>query len=148
MSCGPQFVGDALWLDAELRPPSHFIAGPMQVAVMGATKRHRVFIADLEAKASRLRKAQVMGVRWLAPANHTGLRGNKLAVALVAPPSRLWRHGIILKFGAVMSREQRLTAGASTDLSVSRRENIRLRDRRWVLPRLGQLPSCPCIERV
>ena len=69
----------------------------MQVAVVRATKRHREFIADLEAKASRLGKAQVMSVRWLASANHTRLCGDKLAVTLVAPPSRLWHYGIIFK---------------------------------------------------
>jgi len=60
----------------------------MQVTVMGAAKRHRIFIADFETEASGLRKSKVVGVGWLTPANHTGLRGNELAVTLVAPPAR------------------------------------------------------------
>ena len=81
----PQFVGNAFWLDAELRPPADLIAGPMQVTVMRAAKRHRIFIADFEPEASWLRKSKVVGVGWLTPTNYTGLRGNKLAMALVAP---------------------------------------------------------------
>jgi hypothetical protein len=34
----------------------------MQVAMMGAAKRHRKLITDFEAEASWLREAQVMGV--------------------------------------------------------------------------------------
>ena len=97
MSGGPQFVSNALWLDVELRPPAEFIAGAMQITVMGAAKRHRIFIADFETEASWLRKPEVMGVGWLTPANHTGLRGNELAVTLVAPPPSLWRDGVIFK---------------------------------------------------
>ena len=66
--------------------------------MMGATERHRELIADLEAEASRLREAQVMGIRRLAAANHTGLRGNKLAMAFVAPPPCFRRHGVTFKF--------------------------------------------------
>ena len=63
--------------------------------MMGAAERHRELIADLEAEAPGLREAQVMGVRRLAPTNHAGLRGDKLAVTFVAPPPRFRRHGII-----------------------------------------------------
>ena len=89
MGGGPQFVRDGLWLDAELPPPTDFVAGPMQIPVMGAAKRHRIFVADFETEPSWLRESEVVGVGWLTPANQTGLRGNKLAVALVAPPTGL-----------------------------------------------------------
>ncbi len=62
-----------------------------------AAERHRELIADLEAEAAWLRKAQVMGVRRLAAANNAGLRGYELAVSFVAPPSRFGRDGIIFK---------------------------------------------------
>ena len=66
--------------------------------MMGATERHRELIADLEAEAPGLREAQVVGIRRLAATNDAGLRGNKLAVAFVAPPSGFRRHRIIFKF--------------------------------------------------
>ena len=69
----------------------------MQLAMMGAAERHRELIADLEAEASGLREAQVMGIRRLAAANHTGLCGDKLAMAFVAPSSRFRRHCVIFK---------------------------------------------------
>ena len=94
---GPKFVSDTFRLDGELRPPSHFIPGLMQVPMMGAAQRHRELIADLEAEASWLREAQVMGVRRLAAANHAGLRGDKLAVTFVAAPPCFGRHGIRFK---------------------------------------------------
>ena len=89
MRCGPKLVSHGHRLDAELGPPADFISGAMQVAMMGAAQRHRELIAGLEAKASWLREAQVVGVRRLASANHAGLRGDKLAVTFVAPPPRL-----------------------------------------------------------
>ena len=71
----------------------------MQFTVMGTAKRHRIFVAHFETEASWLRKPEVVGVGWLTPANHTGLRGNELAVTLVAPPTSLWRNGVIFKSG-------------------------------------------------
>ena len=65
--------------------------------MMRAAQRHRELIADLEAEASGLREAQMMGIRWLASANHAGLRGDKLTVTFVAPPPRFRRYGIIFK---------------------------------------------------
>ncbi len=138
MRCRPKFVSDAHWLDAELPPPSHFIAGPMQVAMMRAAQRHREFIADLEAKASGLGKAQVMSVRWLAAANHTGLCGDKLAVTLVAPPPRFRRHGIIFKISAVMSAAGDGNEPAGLDLSCRQGRGRPIAGRRCVLPTSGQ----------
>lgn len=65
--------------------------------MMGPAERYRELIADLEAKAPGLREAQMMGIRRLASANHAGLRGDKLTVTFVAPPSRFRRHGVIFK---------------------------------------------------
>ena len=63
--------------------------------MMGPAERYRKLIADLEAKASGLREAQVMSVRRLAAANNACLRGDKLTVTLVAPPPRLGRSKIV-----------------------------------------------------
>ena len=127
MGCRPKFVGNAYRLDAELRPPSHFIAGPMQVAMMRAAERHREFIADLEAKASRLREAQVMGVRRLAPANDAGLRGDKLrgdachaAAAFSASPHNLQNPALVLLAGKGTQPSQQ----GSPQLSEAARNSI------------------------
>ena len=45
----------------------------MQVTMMGAAQRHRELIADLEAEASWLREAQVMGVRRLSSAHNVAV---------------------------------------------------------------------------
>ena len=74
----------------------------MQIAMMRATQRYRELIADLEAEASGLRVAQVMGVRWLAPTNHAGLRSDKLAVTFVAPPPGFGCYGIIFESRVLM----------------------------------------------
>ena len=130
----PKFVGNALRLDAELRPPSHFIAGPMQLAMMGAAERHREFVADFEAKASRLREAQVMGIRRLAAANHTGLCGDKLAMAFVTPPPRFRRHRVIFKIQhGVGRRAGDATEPAGLTSAVGGGESP-ISGRRFVLP--------------
>ena len=95
---GPKLISNTFRLNTELCPPSHFVTGLMHVAMMGTTERHRELIADLEAEAPRLREAQVVGIRRLAATNDAGLRCNKLAMAFVASPPRLWRHGIIVQY--------------------------------------------------
>ena len=98
MSCSPKFVRNAHRLDAELGPPSDFIAGSMQIAMMRATERHRELVAHFEAEASWLREAQVMGVRGLAAADHACLLGHELAVMPVTPPPQFRRHGVVFEF--------------------------------------------------
>src|SRR5436190_9389722 len=93
----PQLVSNGLRLDPELRPPSHFIAGSMELAMMAAAERHRELITGLDAEAPGLRETQVMGIRWLAATDHTGLCGNKFAMAFVASPSCLRRDRVLFK---------------------------------------------------
>ena len=98
MGCRPKFVSHAQGLDAISRPPAHFIVGAMQLAMVHAAERHGEFVADLQAKASRLGKAQMMGIGRLTTANETGLGRDKSAMAFVTPSPGARRHRICLKF--------------------------------------------------
>src|SRR5436190_24304306 len=104
----------------------------MQLAMMGAAERHRELVADLEAEASGLREAQVMGVRRLAAANHTGLCGDKLAMAFVAPPPRFRRHRVVFK---IQQRCWAQTRGCNRagriDLSCRRWREFQIWDVGW-----------------
>ena len=62
MSLAPEFVSDAHRIDAELCPPSNFVSGAVQLAMMGAAERNGELVAHLLAQACWLRKAQVVGV--------------------------------------------------------------------------------------
>lgn len=83
---GPQLEGDVDRLDSRSRPPVHFLAGLVQFAVMGPTRRDGEFIADLQPQAARLRKPQMMSVAGLPTAYQTGLLGDKPQMALVTQP--------------------------------------------------------------
>lgn len=69
----PKLLGDLERLDPKFLPPSRFVAGIMQLAVMTAAKWDSEFIAHLEAKRSGLRKAEMMWVAGLAAADEAGL---------------------------------------------------------------------------
>jgi hypothetical protein len=49
----------------------------MQLTMMHAAERHGELVADLQAKASRLCKAQMMSIGGLITANQTGLAATK-----------------------------------------------------------------------
>ena len=55
---------------------------------MAAAERHRKLIADLEAKSTWLREAEVVRLAWMAAADETGLRGNEAKMRLI--PAALW----------------------------------------------------------
>ena len=56
----------------------------MQLAVMEPADRDRVFVADLAPQRARLSEPKVMGFSRRPPADHARLRGDVLAVLLVA----------------------------------------------------------------
>src|SRR5258708_1762534 len=94
----------------------------MQLAMMGAAERHRELVTDLEAETSGLREAQVMGIRRLTAANHTGLCSDKFAMTFVAPPRRFRRHSVLLKI------QQRCWAQGR---GCNRADRVDLSCRRW-----------------
>jgi hypothetical protein len=61
----------------------------MQITVMKSADGNRVFVADLAAERARLGEANVMGLGGCAAADDAGLRGDELAVLLVAQTNGL-----------------------------------------------------------
>ena len=61
----------------------------MNLPVVASAKWHGKFVADLSAQRLGLRKTKMMGVRWLPPADQTGLIAHKTQVRFVADPLRL-----------------------------------------------------------
>ena len=62
---------------------------PVKLAVMKAANRHRELVAHLASQCSRLREAEMVGIRGLAAAHDAGLLGHELEVILVAQPNGL-----------------------------------------------------------
>jgi hypothetical protein len=88
----PERTGNLTRLDAGLLPPSPFVAGAVQGAVVDSTERHRELVACLAAERARLRIAKMMRVRRLTAAHKAGLLGDKSDVVLV-PNSTGLRQG-------------------------------------------------------
>ncbi len=68
----PKPPGNWQGIDFEILPPGNLVADLMQLPVMSTAKGDGEFIADLETDRSRLRKAQVMRIGRLPPADETG----------------------------------------------------------------------------
>jgi hypothetical protein len=73
MAFFPQVLGGLHWLDPQICPPGHFIAGLMQLPMMTAAERYGEFVADFETQGSGLRKPQVMRIGRLPAADQAGL---------------------------------------------------------------------------
>jgi hypothetical protein len=82
----PQSLGDRQGIDFEIPPPSHFIAGLMQLAVMTAAEGYSELVADFEAECPWLGKPQVMRIGRLPAADETWLRGNEPQMGFVTQP--------------------------------------------------------------
>lgn len=72
----PQILGDQKRIDIAVNrlPPFGFIAGLVQLTMMGAAERNGELIAHFEPQRAGLGKAQVMGIRGGAAAEQTRLR--------------------------------------------------------------------------
>ena len=86
MGLHPKVLGGLQGIDPEVFPPGLFIARLIQLSMVTAAERHGEFIADFKAHRSRLGKAQMMRVTWLASADQTRLAGHELQMRLVAQP--------------------------------------------------------------
>jgi len=84
----PERTGDFSRIDAGLLPPSPFVAGAVEGAVVDTTERHREFVARFAADGARLYIAKMMRVRRLTAAHKAGLLGDKSDVVLV--PDSTW----------------------------------------------------------
>ena len=88
MAFFPQVLGGLHWFDPQIRPPSHFIAGLMQLPMMTAAERYGELVADFETQGSGLRKPQVMRIGRLPAANEQDIAGTNLRWALPRSPHR------------------------------------------------------------
>ena len=86
MGLHPKVLGGLQGIDPEVFPPGLLIARLMQLSMVTTAERHGEFIADFKAHRSRLGKAQMMRVTWLASADQTRLGGHELQMRLVAQP--------------------------------------------------------------
>lgn len=82
----PQSLCDLEWIDIAVHcaPPFRFIAGSMDLSMMGPTKRNREFVAHLAAHRHRLGVPQVVGIGRPSVAQQAGLRSDKFQVRLVS----------------------------------------------------------------
>ena len=62
MCLQPQGAGGSHRVNASLLPPCRFVPTAMQLAMMAATKRHCVLVADLATECLPLDKAQMMRI--------------------------------------------------------------------------------------
>src|SRR6476469_3087068 len=84
----PEGLGNVERIDPAILPPRHFVAGPMQFAVMPAAERNREFVAHLETNRSRLGKSEMVRIRWLPLADHARLGRYESQMCFVAQPLR------------------------------------------------------------
>ena len=84
----PKPLGNWQGIDVEAFPPSHLIAGLMQLPMMTSAKGHGEFVADFETQRSGLRKPQVMRIGWLPAANEQDIEATNLRSALPRSPHR------------------------------------------------------------
>jgi hypothetical protein len=89
MGLQPQRASRTDRINACVAPPRSFIAAAVNFAMVLAAKWHRELVADLAAKRTTLREAQVMGVRRPSITNQTGLLGHVSNVIPIANPVRL-----------------------------------------------------------
>jgi hypothetical protein len=64
---------------------------PVKLAMMKATNRDRVLIADFTAQRARLGKAKMMRIGWFAAAHYARPLGHELEVVLIAQAKSLPR---------------------------------------------------------
>ena len=65
-------------------PPSQFIARRVEIPVMQGAQGNCEGVRNLSSERTGLRKLKVVRLRRLPPADHTGVRGHKSQVVLVA----------------------------------------------------------------
>ena len=73
MALFPKPLGDLNRVDIQVVPPGHFVASLVQLTMMAAAERNGELITDFKAQGPGLRKAEVMWVGRLAPADQAWL---------------------------------------------------------------------------
>ena len=77
MGASPQRKRKRHWIDLETHPPRGLITMPVKLAMMKATNRNRVLVADFAAQRTRLRKAKMMRIGRFAAAHDARLLRNE-----------------------------------------------------------------------
>ena len=97
MGFQPELARQADGLEICFGPPVRFLTGAVQFAMVCPAQWDREFVADLEAETAGLRKAQMMGIAGLAPANEARLFGHEPQVGLVTQATRHWdcKHALV-----------------------------------------------------
>src|SRR5262245_2475477 len=76
MGFKPKCTGSSKRIYFGVSPPRSFITAPMDLTMVRATERHRKLVTRLATECKRLRKAEVMRIRWASTANQAGLFDN------------------------------------------------------------------------
>jgi hypothetical protein len=73
MALLPKTASDLEGIDPQALPPRLLVASLMRLAMMPTAEWHGEFITDLKTDRPRLRKAQMVRIGRLPPADQTGL---------------------------------------------------------------------------
>jgi hypothetical protein len=85
----PQRASGDGWINSGVSPPCGFVAASMNLAMVSSTQGDGELIAHLTAECTDLRNSEVVGIRWLSPANQARVVGDSLGVIPVANLPRL-----------------------------------------------------------
>jgi hypothetical protein len=89
MSFDPELARDRSCIAAGFLPPSSFVTGAVDLAMMSAAERYGELVAYLETETATLREAQMVGVAGQSCTDQAGLPGDKPKVDLIAKATRL-----------------------------------------------------------
>ena len=90
----PKCSSGAGRIEADVLPPSCFIAATMEFAVVPPAKWDREFVTDFPPERPVLRKAQMVGVARLTSADQAGLLCDKPYMVTIAKTSRFGVHQV------------------------------------------------------
>ena len=80
----PKLSGNAKGVDLEFFPPSSFIAGLMELAVMASAERDGELVADFDSQCARLCEAEMVRVARVATAYKARLGSHEAQMGFVA----------------------------------------------------------------
>jgi hypothetical protein len=84
----PEPKRDRNRINVKLMPPSCLITRPMKLSVMDPANWHGELVAYPPSKGTRLRKREVMRIRWYAATHKTRLPQHELSVIFIAQADR------------------------------------------------------------
>ena len=88
-TCSPQLPCDLQGRDLEIRPPTDFVAVPMQCMVVVTAQWYGELIAHLAPQRGRLSKFEMVGIPGRSLTDQAGLRGHECEMGLTSSADRL-----------------------------------------------------------